>query len=193
MSYYMQGYRPVNPGTPQSYWSPIPGWQLNPFTAGPRVVAMSGCSGCGEVPDYNQTSYGVVYGVAAAALLVGTLAGYAAGKRPQKYKKNPKASHVVLGVAAVGAVAIGGVVLMKKKKGDAPPEGGGVPADGQREVSPALYVSNLTRTLLNPGGAPPPEVAPLPDARSGSGPAPSPSAPNPWGGSSWGGQSSFSV
>lgn len=95
MSYYMSSYRPVNPGTPMSFWSPIPGWQTNPLASGPYRVAMDGCtSGCGAVQvtdaDYLQTGWGTVYAAAAASLLVGVAAGYAAGKTAEKrrYRRN---------------------------------------------------------------------------------------------------------
>ena len=79
MSYFMSQYRPVNPGTPSSFTSPIPGWQMNPMAAGPDCVAMSGFGAAGV--GYRQTSWGVLYAAVAAALLMGAASGYVAGQR----------------------------------------------------------------------------------------------------------------
>lgn len=87
MSYFKNSYQPIPPGTPAYLTSPIPGFNLNPASAGPRWLAF----GAAPPPaDYQQTSWGVVYGVAAAALLIGAAAGYVAGQHSEKkrYRRN---------------------------------------------------------------------------------------------------------
>ncbi len=104
MSYVFQDFIPLNPGViPNWQQKPVPAWSVNPFHAGPARVgvglfaqmepAPQGAAPPDEGEDkYTTTTWGHVAAGAAAALVVGLLIGFAAGKSSPKsrYGRNPK-------------------------------------------------------------------------------------------------------
>jgi len=83
MSYYASNHKLTRPGMPFEIFSPIPGWQMNPYAAGNARVGI-GATG------YEETGWGMVALVGAGTLLTGLFVGHAVGKRStaKKFRSN---------------------------------------------------------------------------------------------------------
>jgi len=68
-------YQPPPVATPGWQQAPVPGWGTNPYRAGPRRLAVEGCSSCGEAADdrYRTMTAGHVALAGAGGIALGML------------------------------------------------------------------------------------------------------------------------